>query len=914
MSPIPTGTVTFLFTDIEGSTRLWQEHPEAMKVALERHDALLRGAIEAQGGYVFKTVGDAFCASFASASEAIASGLEIQEALASEPWPEGCVIRVRAAIHSGEAQERDRDYFGASLSRVGRLLSAAHGGQVLVSETARELADSALPEGAQLAEMGSHRLKDLAEPIDIYQLSHASLPGKFPPLVTLDNTAHNLPRQLTSFVGREAELAELEGLMKSVPLLTLTGAGGTGKTRLALHFASDRVRQFKDGVWLLELAAIFDPSLISRSMLEVLALRESPDKSPIDSLTADLRDKEALIILDNCEHLREGCAEFAEAVLTRCRNTKIIATSREPLGIAGEHAYAVESLRAPSPEHDDAASLVAFESAQLFADRAAAARRSFEISDENASAIATICSRLDGIPLAIELAAARIRSMSATDICSRLDEKLRLLTSGPKTAKKRQQTLRGLIDWSYDLLDDPERALLQRLSVFRGGWTLRAAEQVCSDEAVDELDLLDLLSSLVDKSLVVAEPGEETRYRLLETVRDYAAEKLSEDSVTPWRNRHISHFTSFAEEAEEELLGDDQDGWLRRLESEDENFRAALAWTLSEGDAAQGIQMAGALRRFWDTSGRFAEGFMWASQTLETGKGSALERARAGLTAGQMAYRLGRYEESRTHLTDAHGQATETGDRMLGAIIALNLGHMHTDIGELNDARSRYREALAVAQATSNELFESVIIVALAITELFLGYAETAESLIRQSMDYFERTNNTGQYAMSLANLGLALHTQNKHQEAIHSLEQVVALTDGTDYTMLQGAARSTLGKVLLEAGEPERARKEICHSLQLHVEAGEITTILDDLDTAAKLMWLDQKPEEAAMLIGCAGRLRDGARTMRRPKDQEILDKVVSSLASELGDGRFEASITKGQGLTQEQALALFMPSQEHI
>ncbi len=538
MTPFPSGTVTFLFTDIEGSTKLWDAYPEAMRAALERHDLLLREAVADAGGFVFKTVGDAFCAAFAVAPHALMAALSAQKALIREGWPEQTPLRVRIALHTGVAQERDSDYFGPPLNRVARLLSAGHGGQTLLSASTYELVRDALPVGASLHDLGAHRLKDLERPEHVYQLVYPGFPDTFAPLKTLDTTPNNLPQQLTSFIGRETSIADATALLSKTRLLMLTGAGGSGKTRLSLQIAADVSDAYPDGAWFVELAPLSDPALVVQTVAQVLGIKEQAGQTIGQTVAEQLKEKKMLLLLDNCEHLLSACAQFVAALLRACPTVTILATSREPLGVGGEITFRVPSLSLPTVAQATLAtvdSLSQFEAVRLFIERAQSVKPDFTVTNQSAPALAQLCYRLDGIPLAIELAAARARSLAVEQINDRLDIRFRILTGGDKAALPRQQTLRALIDWSYDLLTDTEKIFFTRLCVFSGGWTLHAAEVVCGYEPVEDWEVLDLLTSLVDKSLVVAEAGEgihaetghrETRYRLLETLRQYGMEML----------------------------------------------------------------------------------------------------------------------------------------------------------------------------------------------------------------------------------------------------------------------------------------------------------------------------------------------------------------------------------------------------
>ena len=625
ITAFPTGTITFLFTDIEGSTKLWEAHPDAMRLAVARHDALLRQAVEDNGGWLFKTTGDGIAAAFALVPDALTATLAAQIALAAEPWPEAVALRSRMGLHTGAAELRDGDYYGSTLNRVARLMAAGHGGQILLSDVTHELIRDSLPPDVSLLPLGKYRLKDLARPETIHQLAHPSLTAEFPPLRTLDVTPNNLPQQVTSFVGREKPLAEVAALLVKTRLLTLTGSGGSGKTRLSLQAAADVLETYPDGAWLVELAPLADPLLVAQTVANVLGVKEEKDKPILTTLAEHLKVKKLLLLLDNCEHVLDASARLADTLIRSCPMVQILATSREGLGIAGETTYRVPSLSLPDPRQTQTAeSLSQYESAQLFIARALQTQPDFAVTNQNAPALASICYRLDGIPLAIELAAARARSLSVEDIHSKLDQRFRLLTGGSRTALPRQQTLRSLIDWSYDLLNEPEKALLCRLSVFAGGWTLEAAEQVCAGDVVEEWEVLDLLTSLCDKSLVVAEPsGTTTRYRILETVRQYARDRMLENGDgAVYRDRHLAFFLALAEEMEPQINSPRMKEILDRFEGELDNFRTALEWS---GDAPThaelGLRLILEINNFLNMRAYFKEGRERLSRAMEASAG-----------------------------------------------------------------------------------------------------------------------------------------------------------------------------------------------------------------------------------------------------------------------------------------------------
>jgi predicted ATPase/class 3 adenylate cyclase len=571
----PSGTVTFLFTDIEGSTRLWEEQPEAMKRALVAHDRILRDAIEHNDGYVFATGGDSFAAAFARVNDGLLAAVEAQQALASEEWGK-TPIRVRMALHSGEAEERDGDYFGPALNRAARLMSVGHGGQVLVSQSVFEISSEALPEELAFDDLGQHRLKDLDRAGRIYQLLHPALPAEFAALSTLDYRPNNLPIQLTSFIGREDDIDALVVALADARLITVTGVGGSGKTRLALQAAAEVLSDYPGGVWLVELADIVDPDLVLAAVAAELRVTERQGWSVMDSLAAVIGDQHLLLLIDNCEHLVGAAAEAAAGLLERSRHLRVLATSRELLGVPGEVPFAVRSLSLP-PVEGNGEMIQDSDAVKLFVERAETAKPGFQLTSSNGVDIARICRRLDGIPLALELAAARVRVMSPEQIWARLDDQFSLLTGGARTALPRQRTLQATIEWSYQLLDEDEQAVFQSLSVFVGGFAPDSAEHVASTGQITGFAVTDVVHRLVDKSLVVAveEPRGSIRYRLLETIRQFAADELlNSGRANDVRHCHAQAFATFAVEQEQPLRTGGHG--LDALTVEHDNIRAAL--------------------------------------------------------------------------------------------------------------------------------------------------------------------------------------------------------------------------------------------------------------------------------------------------------------------------------------------------
>jgi predicted ATPase/class 3 adenylate cyclase len=611
-----TATLTFLFTDIEGSTALLRRLGEAPYARLlAAHHRVIRDSLAAHGGDEITTMGDGFFAVFTSPRACVRAVLEMQRELAARDWPEGEQVRVRMGVHSGEAAETAAGLVGLDVHRAARLAAVAYGGQVVFSSSAAALVRDVLPDGTSLRDLGHHRMKDLGRPEQIFQLQAPGLQPEFPPLRSLDNPAlpNNLPAQPARFVGREAELSELRRLVEDSRLVTLAGAGGAGKTRLAIQLAAELLDGSGDGVWLVELAPISNEDAVASTILDVLGMATRSGQSPLDILVTSLASQQALIVLDNCEHLIGACAKVADAILRYCSEIRLLATSREPLGIAGETIYRVPSMSLPDDD-GDAGELDPYgsDAVALFAERAAAQGMGFALDRAAAPLVAQICRRLDGMPLAIELAASRLRALSLVDLNDRLDQRFRLLTGGSRNVLPRQQTLLATVDWSYSLLTTSEQKLLRRLSVFVDGFQLDAAEAVCAGGDLDMFAVTDLVVSLVDKSLVVAEPADGAlRYRLLETIRQFAAERLIESGgseADKLSQAHSRYFLSVAEAAGAEFAGREQLRWIRRLNAEQGNIWRAVDHAAGAADVPEGtehvLRFGAALVRYWAENSR----------------------------------------------------------------------------------------------------------------------------------------------------------------------------------------------------------------------------------------------------------------------------------------------------------------------
>jgi predicted ATPase/class 3 adenylate cyclase len=862
MNELPSGTVTFLFTDIEGSTQWWEGHPEWMSHAFARQETILRAAAATHGGYVYKMIGDAFQIAFDTAPDALRAAIDAQRALQAEPWGEFGPLRIRMAMHTGVTEERDDDYVGPVLNRLARLLSVSLGGQILLTHATYELVRDFLSDGIQLHDLGKHRLKDLIRPEHIYQATAPGLLSDFPALKSLDIFPHNLPLQLTSFVGREREILQVKRLLLGDRFVTLTGPGGTGKTRLALHIAAEVLELFPDGVWLVEFAALSDPILVPQTVAAVLGIRESSGRPIMTLLTDYLRSKELLLILDNCEHLLSTCAHLVSTLLQSCPHLCILATSREALNIPGELSFRVPSLSIPDTQHlPPLPVLTQYEAMRLFIERAEIIQPGFALTDTNAPAVAQICQRLDGIPLAIELAVARVKVMPVEQVTARLDNRFRLLTGGSRTALPRHQTLRALIDWSYDLLSEAERTLFRRLSVFAGGWTLEAGEAVCAGEGLESDEILDLLTQLVNKSLVISdhESDTEARYHLLETIRQYARERLLEaGGGEKVRDRHLAYYLKFAERTEPELRGPDQVSWLDRVEKEVDNIRAVLEWAL-ETNIEAGLRIASALLWFWHIRGGKSEGIDWLERALF---GEVRERdsmplppTRAGIrgkalnAAGSLMIMHGNAERacelSEESLT-LHQELGPAGRR--GAAHALwNLAQGASYREDLEQAEALAQKSLTLFREVGDKFGIAQCLDHLGSYELIRGDYAQSKKIWEEDLILRRQIGDQDGVAWTLSCLGgLALWQGDYERAKALYIESQNAFREiGNKWAV--SMALSGMGSVMLAQGEFERAAKLYEEALAFGRDMGDRNTIAGRRYDLARVAWSRGDYEQAA-------------------------------------------------------------------
>ena len=796
-SSLPTGTLTFLFTDIEGSTRLWEFYPEQMRQAMRRHDTLIETAVAGKRGAVVRPrgEGDSRFAVFKLATDAVEAAIAVQRDFNREPWPLPNKLRVRIAVHTGQADLREGDYYGSAVNRCARLRSVAHGGQILISQATYNLASGALPAEVSLRDLGEYKLKDLSQPERIYQVMTQGLETDFPALKTLDYLHTNLPVMLTSFIGREREIAEVKHLLAEKRLLTISGFGGAGKTRLALEVAKELLAAgspaavmpsefaaglFADGIWFIELAPLSNAALVTQYVMKSLGLREEECCSPQQTLIDALRQKDMLLVLDNCEHLLPGVDELVDALLRGTMRLKILATSRENLGVAGETIWHIPALTTPKLRKTyRLEDLLGYESVQLFLDRAFEVNTAFRFSLGNAPAIAQICVRLDGIPLAIELAAARVRLLSAEEIAARLDDRFRLLV-GNRTRVARQRTLKNLIDWSHDLLPESECILLRRLSVFSGGWTLRAAEEVCTGGKIEALEVLDLLANLVDKSLVISEEQDGLRrYRLLETIRQYADDRLGEvGEDDEFTRKHAEYFTRLVDEAYGGLWGAQQAFWLEQLDTENDNIHAALEWLdSSSADPKLFLHLAGSLWKYWEIRGQISEGRAYLELALERiPDAPAYLRANGLRGAGMLAVLQGDYEQA----IPMHQESLRLFREVnfpLGVARELDvLGEIANSRGEHSKAVDFHMESLAIRYEIADKEGIAHSLGELGVIARERSEYEKARDLLEESLQICRGLGDKLMLAQALSNLGLVEHDLSQYVQADRSFAEALAL------------------------------------------------------------------------------------------------------------------------------------------
>lgn len=821
---LPTGTVTFVLTDVVGSSRLWETNRQAMATASARLYEIVDECVVRWHGVrpVEQGEGDSTVSVFTRAADAVRAALDVQLAVQSEAWSPGAPLDVRIGTHTGDAQLRDGNYVGPTLNRCARIRDLGRGGQILMSATTGDLVEDSLPEDGTLVDRGEHRLRGLARPERVQQLCHPALPADMAPLAADAATRSNLPVQLTSFVGREAELSEVQALVRERRLVTLIGSGGCGKTRLALEVARAIEGGYAEGVHWVDLGALADPDAVPSAVASALQVREVPAQDVSVTLVNELRDREALIVLDNCEHLAEASAALADALLRSCSQVKLFATSREPLATAGETTWHVPSLSLPAVDADVAEwdQLLTSEAVRLFVERATDARPRFRVTSENAGAIAAICRRLDGLPLAIELAASRTRSMTPQQIADGLADRFRLLTGGSRTALARQRTLEASVDWSHDLLGEAERLVFRRLSVFAGGFTLEAAEYVVSGDGIDEMAVLDLLTHLVDRSLVqIDESGGDGRYQMLETVRDYARHKLTDAGEAPAvRDRHLDYHWRLVDSLPDDFTAALLESWLDAVEADYDNVRVAMDWSVESRKVDIAQRLPAGLNAFWATRTGFNEARARAEAALALDGGNDASRALALTTSVVGATRY--VQEAPIgleRLSEAFRLARAADDERTVRRVGSLLGWTRFLLeGNVDEARELLQEVVASAEAAHDHFFIAHALTSLGLIELIAGHQASAKSYLRRAVEVPRTHGDRFNLQRALVWSGLSEIWWTSLDEARRLLDEAVMLgRQGGDQTYFANAL-SLRASVAMHRGQYDAARADLNESLEI--------------------------------------------------------------------------------------------------
>jgi len=899
--------VAFLFTDIEGSTRRWETAPDAMRQAMRRHDLILRNGVMTHSGRVFKSRGDGLGIVFPNMRRGIVAAVECLRAIIAEDWAEIGGLRVRMALHCGPVEPRDGDYFGPTLHRLARLLDVGHGQQILLSAAAFDALDGETIPEVQLLDLGVHQLRDLIEPTGVYQVQAPDLPAAFAPLRSLNRTPHNLPSQLTALIGREQVLAGIRPLLERDRLVTLVGPGGIGKTRVAIQIGAEFQENFPDGVWLAEFAAISDASLLPNVIAKLFGIASDGNAPPLDAVLLALQRRKTLIILDNCEHLTEAAADLAETLLRQCPEVRMLATSRERLGLIGESLYRIESLSVPPQgEVIDVCDADRWASISLFADRAQAVDRDFILEDATIGPVAEICRRLDGIPLALELAAARLSVMSVSEVARGLSERFRISVRDCRGLPPRHRTLQATMDWSYELLSPEEQRAFRRAGIFVGSWTLDAATPVLGEAGESSWQVLDVIGALVDKSLIVAEKvGQERRFHLLETMRAYAVDRLDAlNETVEVQRRHAEYYLAQMTKAEASWNETSTKVWLGVIEPSIDNIRAALEAALSGRiDRSLGYALAAATPLLWTEAALQHDGRRWlelagtpADATIHVRARLCLARARLapyrddklkaeaaeqsvalfrrtgdriGLAdaltiLGNAVNRFGRHKEADRHLREAYELLTNAGaDKLLGRC-ATSRGHLKLFSKDVAAAQSFYKEALRLAEARGDATGVMSGLCNLAETEFALGEHARAIEQCRAYIEICRAERRIHRLANGLANLAAYLLTVDDPIEA-------------------RAAAR----EALIRAQETQ-SRFLVVISIEHLAVAG---AALGERTSSARL-------------LGFSNAHYRTSGTNREPTEQLGHDRLMALLTARLAPDEIDRLMAEGAGLDERTAI----------
>ena len=936
MPDLPAGTVTFLFTDIEGSTDLVRRLGDARYAEIRAlHHQHVREALRAHQGQEVDTQGDGFFVSFSTARSALNCAIQILRGLRAQPWPEGVAVRVRTGLHTGEPVVSGVGYVGMDVHRTARICAAGYGEQILLSQASYALVRHDLPPGVTVRDLREHRLKDLPHPEHIYQIVLTDVPSEFPPLRSLSSSPNNLPVQLTTFIGREREIADVTTLLDKTRLLTLTGPGGCGKSRLAIEVAARLIDRFPDGIWFIELAPLSDASLLPQTVSAALGLLGDRGRPTVNALASYLEGRTALLILDTCEHLRDPCAELVAAVIRRPGTVKFIATSRELLGIPGEVPYPVPSLGIPpSGERLSLQALRKSEAVQLFLERARIAAPE-SVESPSAGPLAEIVQRLEGVPLAIELAAAKTKVLSVAEIAERLTDRFKLLNGSSGATRGRHRTLRATVDWSYALLSGRERRLLRWLAVFSGGCSLDAVVGVCTVDETSETALLDLLTSLADKSLLIVDRSDpaRTRYRLLDTIREYGAERLAEaGEAEDVRTRHRDWFLQEVERLAPSLYGPAERS-LNLVEVNHDNLRAALAWSLQRGEAEPALRMALAVMRFWQVRGYWTEGRRWLDRALGLNvEFPKVLKLRALIANGRLAYYQDEQELVQRLGQQARALADEMGDlSALGQAIHLLAGveYYHEDQAT---AKAMYKESLSYARRAADARLEAGCLINLASIALHEEKYEEARMLAQESLERFGRIGDrsgrafaysvlgaieadmghpataesplTGGLALarelgdrrsvatSLSYLGRVARDQGDYPRAEDLYRQCLDLRRDLGDPRGAASALAGLGITLGLCGKTSEGLAALKESLKMRLERGDRIGVAECLEGFGRV---GTDPKQSTMLLAAAQTIRDEVRMPPPPSERRLQEDRIRELRGILGDDAFGAAWFEG-------------------
>lgn len=866
MSELPTGTVTFLFTDIEGSTKLVQRLGEAFHGVLDDHHELMRETIAEADGTVVSTEGDAFFAVFTTATAAASAAIAAQRALAEQPWPDGVEVKVRMGMHTGQGILGGDNYAGLDVNRAARIASSAHGGQILVSAATCALVEGVV-DGVVGVDLGEHHLKDLERAERLFQLNAPGLRTDFPAPRTLDTRPNNLLVQLTPFIGREKEVHQVRDIVRGGRLVTLTGPGGTGKTRLSIEVAALAMMDFADGAFFVPLGAVFDPGLVPSTIAQTLDVMEQGERAISDTLRDHLRPLERLLVLDNFEQILEAAPVVAD-LLAAAPRLQIVVTSRAPLHISGEQEYPVPPMAVPDPENLPPKEWLAhYDAVALFVQRGAAVKPNFSLDEKNAPAIADICMKLDGLPLAIELAAARVKILSPNEILERLESSLTFLTGGARDLPQRQQTLRDAIDWSYQLLDEPEKALFRRLAVFVGGFDFDAAEKVCNPDGEVGMDILEGLESLADKSLIRHFESDlgETRFRMLVVIREFALDALTDDDDHDTiRRRHADYFAALVEEAEPNIGGAEQ--WPDRLELENDNLRVVLQYCIDTGDAETGLLLGGRVWRFWHLRSHLAEGRRWMEQllTLENTRPRTAARAKGLMALGSLAYWQNDFDATKSAYLEGLEIYRELDDKAGLAEALFNLGYLAAVERDYPTAIARHTEARELHRQLGNRLGEAWATTGAGLAFALSRDVENAQTFGEEATALFTELGNWyGEWNARFV-VVYALRYSDRHREALEMLVPVA----------------------------------------QMSLDKGDLSGLAGTLDSQADMEWQLGHHERAVVLAGAADKLKETVGGGAPPTLMDVMD-VREAAREVLGEASTDAAWERGRAMTPEEAAA---------